>query len=89
MTAEGLLDVFRQAYANEDLLKVTSEIPQVSSVQDSPNVHIGGFAVDKRNASQGSLVVVLDNLLKGAASQAMQNLNLALGLDENSGVRDA
>jgi N-acetyl-gamma-glutamylphosphate reductase len=31
-------------------------------------------------------VVVLDNLLKGAASQAMQNLNLALGMDENSGI---
>jgi len=34
----------------------------------------------------GSLVVVLDNLLKGAASQALQNLNLALGLEEYSGI---
>ena len=33
-----------------------------------------------------TLVAVLDNLLKGAASQALQNLNLALGLDETEGL---
>ena len=32
------------------------------------------------------LVAVLDNLLKGAATQAMQNLNLAFGLDELAGI---
>jgi N-acetyl-gamma-glutamyl-phosphate reductase len=30
--------------------------------------------------------VVLDNLLKGAAGQAVQNLNIALGLDERTGL---
>ena len=85
-TAEGLLDVFRQAYDGEDRIKVYGEIPQVSAVQGSPDVHIGGFTIDQRNPVRGSLVVVLDNLLKGAASQAMQNLNLALGLDEHLGI---
>jgi len=48
-------------------------------------VEIGGFAV----APGGKRVVVvatLDNLLKGAATQAMQNLNFALGFDELMGI---
>ena len=86
VSVEELEQVFRQAYAGEDRIKVSGEIPQVSAVQNTPDVHIGGFTIDARNPKQGSLVVVLDNLLKGAASQAMQNLNLALGLEEYSGI---
>jgi len=86
VTVAELFDVFQQSYAGEDRILVRKEIPQVAAVQGSPDVHIGGFTVDERDSSQGSLVVVLDNLLKGAASQALQNLNLALGLDENSGI---
>jgi len=78
--------LFQAEYANEARIRVGSEIPQVSAVQGTPDVLIGGFTVDARNPARGSLVVVLDNLLKGAASQAVQNLNLALGLDENAGI---
>ena len=85
-SASELEATFRQAYANEPLVKVTSEIPQVSSIQNTSDIAIGGFNVDARNPAQGSLVVVLDNLLKGAASQAIQNINLALGLDEYAGI---
>jgi N-acetyl-gamma-glutamyl-phosphate reductase len=86
VTTGELETLFRQTYAGEKRIRVSSEIPEVSAVQNSPDVHIGGFNVDARNTAQGSLVVVLDNLLKGAASQALQNLNLALGLDENAGI---
>ena len=86
VTAEGLLEIFQRAYAGEDRISMYGDIPQVSAIQGSPDVHIGGFTVDVRNPARGSLVVVLDNLLKGAASQALQNLNLALGLDEGNGM---
>lgn len=86
VTTDELEALFRENYAGERRIRVSSEIPEVSAVQNSPDVHIGGFNVDARNPAQGSLVVVLDNLLKGAASQALQNLNLALGLDENAGI---
>ena len=85
-SVEELEQLFQQTYAAENGVRVSMEIPQVSDVQNTPAVHIGGFTVDARNPAQGSLVVVLDNLLKGAASQALQNLNLALGLDEFSGI---
>jgi N-acetyl-gamma-glutamyl-phosphate reductase len=86
ISVEELERVFRQAYTGEARIKVSREIPQVSAVQNTPDVHIGGFTIDSRNPAQGSLVVVLDNLLKGAATQALQNLNLALGLEEYSGI---
>ena len=86
VTVDDLETLFRQAYEGEKCIRVSREIPQVSAVQNTADVHIGGFNVDARNPAQGSLVVVLDNLLKGAASQALQNLNLALGLDENAGI---
>jgi len=80
---EGL---FREAYAGEKRITVSSEVPLISAVRNTADVHVGGFNIDARNPAKGGLVVVLDNLLKGAASQALQNLNLALGLDENSGI---
>ena len=86
VTADGLEELFRQAYADEAGVRVSREIPQVRAVQNTAEVHIGGFTVDARDPRRGSLVVVLDNLLKGAASQAMQNLNLALGLEERRGI---
>ena len=85
-TVVELKKLFQQAYAGEARIRVCEEIPQVSAVQNTPDVIIGGFTIDTRNPARGNLVVVLDNLLKGAASQAMQNLNLALRLDEISGI---
>lgn len=85
-SVDELEGVYKQYFDGEARIKVNRDLPQVSEVQGTPDVHIGGFTVDERDQTQGCLVVVLDNLLKGAASQAMQNLNLALGLNENSGI---
>ena len=86
-SSDRLKQLFRQYYAGEDMVRVSGDIPEVRDVQGKPGVHIGGFSVDGRDPTRASFVVVLDNLLKGAASQAMQNLNLALGLPENSGIQ--
>lgn len=85
-SVEKLEALFQRTYAGEARVKVSREIPQVRAIQHTPDVQIGGFTIDTRKSGQASLVVVLDNLLKGAASQALQNLNLALGLDENEGI---
>lgn len=85
-SAETLEAMFTHYYEGEPRIKVTGGIPEVRQVQGTADVQIGGFTVDERDKRQACLVVVLDNLLKGAASQAMQNLNLALGLAENSGI---
>jgi N-acetyl-gamma-glutamyl-phosphate reductase len=86
LTPDQLYDRFMQAYANEPLLAVSHDIPEIRQVVNRPEVIIGGFAVDARNPLRASWVVVLDNLLKGAASQALQNINVALGLPELMGI---
>ena len=47
---------------------------------------VGSISVDERDPRRVGVVCSLDNLLKGAASQAVQNINLALGLNETEGL---
>lgn len=69
----------------EPLVRVADEIPEVRDARGHHRVTVGGFSVSK-DGEHAALVVTLDNLLKGAASQAVQNMNLALGLDELAGL---
>ena len=81
MSADAIKQRYRDRYADEKLVRIVEEAPWVSRIANRHDVEIGGFAV----APGGKRVVVvatLDNLLKGAATQAMQNLNLALGFAE-------
>lgn len=86
MDAGGLLERFRAAYGDEPRVRVQRGIPEVAQAQGTHDLLIGGFSADPRDRRRITLVAVLDNLLKGAASQAVQNLNLALGLDEHEGL---
>lgn len=84
-TREQIAARFTGAYAGEPLIEVVDEAPWVSRIAGRHGVQVGGFTV----APGGKRVVVvatLDNLLKGAATQAMQNLNLALGIDELTSI---
>ena len=78
---------YRGRYTGEPLLRVTGDAPWVSDIAGRHGVEIGGFTL---SADGRRLVVVatLDNLLKGAATQALQNLNLAFGYPEVQGVPD-
>ncbi|NBD94918.1 MAG: N-acetyl-gamma-glutamyl-phosphate reductase [Gammaproteobacteria bacterium] len=88
LSSEALLSMFWQQYEREALIRLSEAIPEIREVAGTPKLAIGGFTVDGRDSMRASFVVVLDNLLKGAASQAMQNINLALGLDELTAVID-
>jgi len=79
----ALLAEYQRAYADEPRIHVTADIPEVRAIANSHDLHIGGFAVDDHHAV---VIVTLDNLLKGAATQALQNINLALGLPEHQGI---
>lgn len=73
------------AYAGEPLVQVVDEAPWVSRIAGRHGAEVGGFTL----SSDGRRLVVvstLDNLLKGAATQALQNLNLAFGLPETMGI---
>jgi N-acetyl-gamma-glutamyl-phosphate reductase len=84
-TVDAIRARYRERYAGEPLVRIVDDTPWVSKIANRHDVEIGGFAV----APGGKRVVVvatLDNLLKGAATQAMQNLNMALGFDELTGI---
>jgi N-acetyl-gamma-glutamyl-phosphate reductase len=85
MTADEVLAAYRAMYADEPLVALVDEAPWVSRIAGRHGAEIGGFTL---STDRRRLVVVatIDNLLKGAATQAMQNLNLALGLPELMGI---
>lgn len=80
---EQLQQQLRAAYATSKFVEVTEEAPRPRDSVLRHDVRIGGLAVDDRRVV---LVSALDNLLAGAASQAMRATNLALGLDEALGL---
>lgn len=87
LTRDAIVACYRQRYAAEPLVRVLDDAPWVSRVANRHHVEIGGFAL----APGGKRVVVvatLDNLLKGAATQAVQNLNLAFGFAELNGIEN-
>ena len=85
LTVDQVRARYEQRYAGEPLVDVIDQAPWVSRIAGRHGVEIGGFAV----APGGKRLVVVateDNLLKGAATQAMQNINIALGLGEFTSI---
>jgi N-acetyl-gamma-glutamyl-phosphate reductase len=85
MTREDVVQRYRTRYANEALVRVQDDAPWVAAIAGKHHVDIGGFTL---SADGKRLVVVAteDNLLKGAATQALQNLNTAFGFAECLGI---
>ncbi|PIV36701.1 MAG: N-acetyl-gamma-glutamyl-phosphate reductase [Lysobacterales bacterium CG02_land_8_20_14_3_00_62_12] len=77
---------YQQAYAGEPLLRWSEQAPWVSEIAHQQHAEIGGLTVSA-DGRRAVVVVTLDNLLKGAATQALQNLNRALGCPELQGIR--
>ncbi len=82
---EEVMALYRQRYAGEALIEVVDEAPWVSRIAGTHGVQIGGFTMAADN-KRVVVVATIDNLLKGAATQALQNLNIALGLPELTAV---
>jgi N-acetyl-gamma-glutamyl-phosphate reductase len=82
-----LRPLLEDAYGSSPVVRVLPEgvTPELSRVQHTDGAEIGLF----EDASTGHAIVVcaLDNLGKGAAGQAVQNANVALGLEETHGLR--
>jgi N-acetyl-gamma-glutamyl-phosphate reductase len=83
---EELMERFTSFYADCPLVEIRAAAPEVKEVRGTHGVILGGFAVSGNRTSRVALVAVLDNLLKGAATQAVQNLNLAFGFDGLAGL---
>jgi N-acetyl-gamma-glutamyl-phosphate reductase len=73
---------YEQAYADSPFVRLVEGSPRLAAVVGSNFADLG-VTVKGR---QAAVMVALDNLLKGMAGQAVQNMNLALGLSEKAGL---
>lgn len=89
VTTEDLRECLHAAYAREPFVHLLPEgrWPQTASTLGGNGVHVQA-AADSRTG-RAVVISALDNLVKGAAGQALQNANLMLGLDETAGLSSA
>ena len=84
-SVDAVEGVYRDFYRDEPFVGIQRQVPWLRSVAGTPNAFVGGFTLSA-DGRRLVLVSVLDNLLKGAASQALQNINLSLNLSETTGL---
>ena len=83
---DDALALYRTRYANEPFIEITDELPELRQVQRRNVVRITARPVANTRTPMLQLFSAIDNLVKGAAGQALQNANLMLGLDETLGL---
>jgi N-acetyl-gamma-glutamyl-phosphate reductase len=89
LSLEDLRQAYRDFYRNEPFIRLREEMNRVSlgAVVGSNFCDIGVFLDDRLN--RAIVVSVIDNLVKGAAGQAIQNFNLLFGFEETLGLERA
>lgn len=82
---DEVIYIYNDYYKKEPFIRIFNDIPSLSYVRGTNFCDIGGFALEVEN---DRLVVLsaIDNLVKGAAGQAIQNMNIMFGLDEKTGL---
>ena len=85
-SVDDLREKLVETYRDEPFVHVAPKgvLPQTQNVRGSNYVQIGVFA--DRIEGRAIVVSVLDNLVKGSAGQALQNMNIMFGLDETAGL---
>lgn len=81
---EELLEIYKEFYKDEKFIRVLDTLPEVKNITGSNYVDIG-LTVDER-LNRVIVIATIDNLIKGAAGQAIQNMNLLFDLPEYEGL---
>lgn len=84
ITTEELIALYKDFYKDSYFVKVIDGLPETRWVKGSNLCHIG-VRVDKRT-NRVLVVSAIDNLVKGAAGQAVQNMNVMFGINETEGL---
>lgn len=83
---DDVLSPWRDAYDAEPFIEVSSETPALKDVVHRNVLRLSATALAGTRTPMLVVTSAIDNLLKGAAGQALQNANLMLGLDEIAGL---
>ena len=84
MTVADVASAFTKAYSDKLFVRVQDSLPELHNVIGSNFTDIGFAYNEKTNVL--TVISVIDNLIKGAAGHAVQNLNLMQGWDETEGL---
>ncbi|KQL54457.1 N-acetyl-gamma-glutamyl-phosphate reductase [Heyndrickxia shackletonii] len=86
MSLEEMLELYQETYLEESFIRIRpkDKLPSTKEVYGSNYCDIG-LNVDERTG-RITIISVIDNLVKGAAGQAIQNLNVIAGWDERTGL---
>jgi len=77
--------LLQDAYVGSHVVQVLDTVPDVARLQGTDAAEVAAF--EDQSTGRWIVICALDNLGKGAAGQAVQNANLALGLEETAGLR--
>ena len=83
---DDALAPFRDMYADEPFVELTTDLPALADVQHRNVVRIGARIPSGVRTPTLLVFSAIDNLVKGAAGQAIQNANLMLALNETAGL---
>ncbi len=80
-------ETLEKYYKNEPFVRILDigEIPRITSVRGTNYIDIGGFEIDRDRLV---IISAIDNLVKGASGQAVQNMNIMMKFDEKMGLKD-
>ena len=81
-----LIKLYKDYYKEKNLVSVIEAEPMINNVAKTHQAIIGGFSIDKSKRNI-TICCVIDNLLKGAATQAIQNLNISCNLNNLTGIK--
>ncbi len=86
MDTKELTDMYSTFYENKPFIRIykNGALPQLKDVANTNFCDIG-ITIDERT-DRYVITSVIDNTIKGAAGQAIQNMNLMFGLDETAGL---
>ncbi|KAK6459178.1 N-acetyl-gamma-glutamyl-phosphate reductase and acetylglutamate kinase [Scheffersomyces xylosifermentans] len=87
LTSREIRNIYQERYQGEQLITISGEAPLVRDISGKHGIVVGGFAVNSKE-NRVVIVATIDNLLKGAATQCLQNINLSLGYGEYEGIPD-
>lgn len=84
ISLRNVKEIYKKYYGNEFFIRILDSLPTIRAVANTNFCDIG-FALDE---DRKRLIVfcAIDNLLKGASGQAVQNMNIILGIDEKEGL---
>ena len=82
LESEDVAGLYKKTYAESPFVHVLDQPPKLAEIVGTNYVHVGVA----QKGGEIEIALALDNLVKGAAGQAVQNMNLMMGIGETAGL---